>query len=160
MEALQVGDAQENSPTVVYLARYLIALDEQYDWQASELRKCLRRAEEAKIFSRMLEVQLTEAHANVAAAESRETTMAEALKEAEDRRTQQLEEAYLVTGAKRRTLDTERQEPLALEGMPVHPPERRRTGVAVPPAPPPSKVSKVEFFLPLTQPPPREEADP
>ena len=81
------GDAQENIPTVVYLATYLIALDEQYDRQASELRKCLRRAKEAEIFSRMLEVQLAEAHANVAAAESRETAMAEALKEAEDRRT-------------------------------------------------------------------------
>ena len=43
MEALQVGDVQENSPTVVYLARYLITLDEQYDQQASELRKCLCR---------------------------------------------------------------------------------------------------------------------
>ena len=54
MEAFQVGDAQENSPIVVYLAKYLIAMDEQYDWQASELRKCLRRVEEAEIFSRML----------------------------------------------------------------------------------------------------------
>ena len=36
----------------------------------------------------MLEVQLAEAHANVVAVESRETAMAEALKEAEDRRTQ------------------------------------------------------------------------
>ena len=102
----------------------------------------------------MLEVQLTEAHANVAAAESCETAMAEALKEAEDRHTQQLEDAYLVTRAKRRTLDIERQEPLVLEGIPVHPSERRRTGVAVPPAPPPSKVSEVESLLPLTQPPP------
>jgi hypothetical protein len=34
----------------------LLALDEQYDRQASELRECLRRAKEAKIFSRMLEV--------------------------------------------------------------------------------------------------------
>ena len=87
MEALQVGDAQENSPIVVYLARYLIALDEQYGQQASELRKCLRRAEEAEIFSRMLEVHLAEAHANVAATESRETAMAKALKQAEDRHT-------------------------------------------------------------------------
>ena len=154
MEALQVGDAQENSPTVVYLARYLIALDEQYDRQASELRKCLRQAEEVEIFSRMLEVQLAEAQANMAAAESRETAMVEALKEAEDRHTQQLEDAYVVTRAKGRTLDTERQEPLVLEGMPVHPPERRRTGVAVPPAPPPSEVSEVESLLPLTHSPP------
>ena len=107
----------------------------------------------------MLEVQLTEAHANVAAAESCETAMAEALKEAKDRHTQQLEDAYLVTRAKRRTLDTERQEPLVLEGIPVHPPERR-TGVAVPPTPPPSKVSGVESLLPLTQAPPREETNP
>ena len=154
MEALQGRDAQEDSPTVVHLATYLIALDEQYDRQASELRKCLRRAEEAEIFSRMLEVQLAEAHANVAATESHETAMAEALKEAEDRHTQQLEDAYLVTRAKRRTLDTERQEPLVLEGIPVHPPERRRTGVVVPPAPPPLEVSEVVSLLPLIQPPP------
>jgi len=138
---------------------YLIALDEQYDQQASELRKCLCRAEEVEIFSRMLEVQLAEAHANVAATESHETAMVEALKKAEDRCTQQLKDAYLVTRAKRRTLDIERQEPLVLEGMPVHPPERR-TGVAVPPAPPPSEESEVESLLPLTRSPPRDEADP
>ena len=84
MEALQGRDTQEDNPTVVHLAMYLIALDVQYDRQASELRKCLHRAEEARIFSRILEVQLAEAHANVAATESHETTMAEALKEAED----------------------------------------------------------------------------
>ena len=112
------------------------------------------------MFSRMLEVQLAEAHANVVAIESCETAMAESLKEVEDRHTQQLEDAYLVTGAKRRMLDIERQEPLVLEGIPVHPSERRRTGVAVPPAPPPSEVSEGEPLLPLTQPLPREEADP
>jgi len=42
MEALQGWDAQEDSPTVVHLTTYLLTLDEQYDWQASELRKCLR----------------------------------------------------------------------------------------------------------------------
>ena len=54
MEALQGRDVQEDSPTVVHLTMYLLALDEQYDLQALELRKCLQRAEEAKIFSRML----------------------------------------------------------------------------------------------------------
>ena len=73
----------------------------------------------------MLEVQLAEAHANVASTESHETAMAEALKEAEDRHTQQLEDAYLVTRAKRRTLDTERQEPLVLERIPVHPSKKK-----------------------------------
>ena len=52
-------------------------------------------------------MQLTEAHASAAAAESRETAMSEALKEAEDPHAHQLEEAYLVARAKRRTLATE-----------------------------------------------------
>ena len=56
----------------------------------------------------MLEVQLAEAHASAAAAESRETAMSEALKKAEDRHVHQLWEAYLVTRAKRRTLAAER----------------------------------------------------
>ena len=68
-------------------------------------------------------------------------------------------EAYLVTRAKRRTLAAERQDPLIVEGIPVHPPERR-TGVVVPPAPPPSEVLEVEPLIPLTQPLPREEANP
>ena len=54
----------------------------------------------------------------------------------------------------------ERQNPLIMEGIPVHLPERRRTGVAVPPAPPPLEVSEVEPLIPLTQPLPREEEDP
>ena len=86
--------------------------------------------------------------------------MLEALKEAKDWHVHQLGEAYLVTRTKWRTLAAERQDPLTLEGVPIHPPERRRTGVALPPAPPPLKVSEVEPLLPLTQPLPREEADP
>jgi hypothetical protein len=69
---------------------------------------------------------------------------------------QELEDAYLVTRAKHRTLATERQEPLILEGIPVHPLERRRTGIA---APPPTEALEVESLLPLTQPPP-QGADP
>jgi hypothetical protein len=135
---------------MVYLTMYLLALDEQYDRQASELRECLHWAEEAEIFSRMLEVQLAEVHANVAAVESQETTMAEALKVDEDRHAQEMEDAYLITRAKRRTLATERQEPLILEGIPVHLLERRRTDVVAPPAPPPIEASKIEPFLSLT----------
>jgi hypothetical protein len=67
------------------LTTYLLALDEQYDRLASELRECLRRADKAEIVSRMLEVQLAEAHANVAAAKNRETALAKALKVDEDR---------------------------------------------------------------------------
>ena len=54
MEALQGQEAQEDSPTMVHLTTYLLALDEQYDRQASELRMCLHQAKEAEIFSRML----------------------------------------------------------------------------------------------------------
>ena len=108
MEALQGRDAQEDSPTMVHLTTYLLALDEQYDRQAWELRIYLSRAEEAEIFTRMLEVQLAEAHASAAADESQETAMSEALKEAKDRHVHQLGEAYLVTRAKQRMLATER----------------------------------------------------
>ena len=104
-------------------------------------------------------MQLAKVHASAAAAKSRETAMSEALKEAEDRHGHQLREAYLITRAKRRTLATERQDALILEGIPIHPPESR-TSVAVLPAPPPSEVSEVEPLIPLTQPLPREEADP
>ena len=85
--------------------------------------------------------------------------MSEALKEAEDRHVHQLRVAYLVTRAKRRTLAAERQDAPILEGIPIHPPERRRTGVAAPPAPPPSEVSEEEPLIPLTQPLPREDVD-
>jgi hypothetical protein len=135
-------------------------MDEQYDWQASKLREGLRHAEEAEIFSRMLEVQLAEAHVNLAVAESREAAMAEAVKVDQDRHAQELEDAYLATRAKHRTLAAEMQEPLILEGIPIHSSERRRTGVAVPPAPPPTEASEMEPFVPLTQPLPGEEADP
>ena len=64
MEALQGHDEQEDSPIMVHLTTYLLALDEQYDQQALELRICLRRAEKAEIFTRMLQVQLVEAHAS------------------------------------------------------------------------------------------------
>jgi erythromycin esterase-like protein len=38
MEALQGLDVQEDNPTLVHLTSYLLALDEQYDRQALELR--------------------------------------------------------------------------------------------------------------------------
>ena len=54
MEALQGWDAHEDSPTMVHLTTYLLILDEQYNHQALELGACLRRAEEAEVFNRML----------------------------------------------------------------------------------------------------------
>jgi len=93
---------------MVHLTMYLLTLDEQYDHQALELRACLWCVEEAEIFNRMLQVQLAEAHANAAAAESREAAMEETLKGAEDQHVHQLRVAYLVTRAERRTLAAER----------------------------------------------------
>ena len=104
-------------------------------------------------------MQLAEAHASAAAAESRETAMSEALKEAKDRHIHQLRVAYLVTRAERRMLATERQDASILEGIPIHSPERRRAGVTAPPAPPPSEVSEEEPLIPLTQPLPQEDVD-
>ena len=86
--------------------------------------------------------------------------MSEALKEAEDRHVHQLGEAYLFTRAKRRTLVNERQDAPIFEGIPIHPPKRRRTGDAEPPSPPPSEVLEAEPLVPLTQPLAREDADP
>jgi hypothetical protein len=67
------------------MTTYLLALDEQYDKHALELNKCIHRAEEAEILVRKLHVQLAEAQDQAAAAESHETTISEAMKEAEDR---------------------------------------------------------------------------
>ena len=86
--------------------------------------------------------------------------MSEALKEAEDRHVHQLGEAYLFTRAKRRTLVDERQDDPILVGIPIHPPEGRRTGDAEPPAALPSEVLEAEPLVPLTQPLAREDADP
>jgi erythromycin esterase-like protein len=107
MEALLGRDMQEDNPTVVHLTTYLLALDEQYDQQAAELRCCLRRAKEVETFSRMLDVQLAEAHTSLAAAESREAALAKADRVDADQHAQELKDAYLVTRAKRRTLATE-----------------------------------------------------
>ena len=85
--------------------------------------------------------------------------MLEALKEAEDRHVHQLREAYIITRAKRRTLAAEMQDAPILEGIPIHPPERRRTSVAAPPAPPPSEVLEAEPLIPLTQPLPQEDVE-
>ena len=78
--------------------------------------------------------------------------MSEALKEAKDRHVHQLGEAYLFTRAKRRTLVDERQDAPILAGIPIQPPEGRRTSDAELPAPPPSEVLEAESLVPLTQP--------
>jgi hypothetical protein len=107
MDILQGRYSLEDDPTVVFVTTYLLALDEQYDKQASELRKCIHRAEEAEILVRKLHVQLAEAQAQATAVESRETVISEAMKEAEDHHVQELKDAYLITKAKRTMLALE-----------------------------------------------------
>jgi hypothetical protein len=121
MELLHGRYSLEDDPIVVFMTRYLLALDEQ----ASRLRKCIHRAEEAKIMTRKLHVQLVEDRAQAAVAESRETAIAETLKEAEDRHAQELKDAYIVTRAKRRMLALEDRELVILEGIPITSPGRR-----------------------------------
>ena len=88
----------------------VLTLDEQYDKQATKLRKCIHRAEKDERQIRKFGVQLAEAKAQATEAQSREATAIEALQEAQDRHTQQLKDAYLVTRAKRRTIALEKTE--------------------------------------------------
>ena len=170
MELLQGRYSLEDDPTVVFMTTYLLALDKQYDEQASELRKCIHRAEEAEIIVRKLHVQLAEAQAQATAAESCETAIAEVLKAAEDRHAQELKDAYLITRIKRRMLAEEDQEPIVLKGIPIMSLKtKRKMDIEGPSAPPPTEAShealelepsKKEGFPLLTQPPPKEDGDP
>jgi hypothetical protein len=85
------------------------------------------------------------------------------LKEAKDRHTQQLKDAYLVTRTKRRMLALKDQEPIIFDGIPIMS-LGRRTDVAGPSTPPPIEASleasELEHLLPLTQPPPKDDVDP
>jgi len=168
MRTLEGAELWEDDPTTVFMSDYLLSLDEQYDRQATDLRKCIHRAEEADKHIRSLEVQLAEAKAQATTAESREAAIIEACKQAEDQHTQQLKDIYLVTRAKRRTLTLEEREGPILDGIPVASMEKIQAAIVdVPPAPPPTDASQVisetgsvygEAILPLTQPPPGDGA--
>ena len=119
MRTLEGAGLREDDPTMVFMSDYLLFLDEQYDRQAADLRKSIRRTEEAEKQIRSLEVQLAEAKAQAARAESREAAAIEASKQAEDRHSQQLKDFYLVTRAKRRTLTLEERECPILDGIPI-----------------------------------------
>jgi hypothetical protein len=154
MEALQ---AQDSDPTMKNMATYLLALDELYHKQATELEKCISQAQLAEVYARGVYLQYVQAESHAAAARSREADLAEKLMVAKELHAQQLKEAYLVTRPKRRMFAMLGPEPVILEGHPIHPPGRR-TNPAVPPTPAPSEASEDEFLIPLTQPPLREEA--
>jgi hypothetical protein len=104
MRALEGKQLLEDDPTVVYLTAYLLILDAQYDFLARHHRQMIARAEDAEKHNHQLHVDLTIAQARVAALESREVIVVEALKQAKDEHVQKLMEAYLVTHNQRRAL--------------------------------------------------------
>jgi hypothetical protein len=133
------------------------------------LKRCIHRAKEAEILVRKLHVQLAEAQAQAAAAESHKTAISEAMKEDEDRHAKELKDAYLVTRAKRRMLALKDQEPIILEGIPIMPLNTgKRLTIEGPSAPPPTATSheasglepKEEEIPLLSQPPPKDDGDP
>ena len=71
MKTLEGCELREDNPTVVFMARYLLTLDEVYDKQATKLKECNHRAEEAEKQIRKLRVQLAESKAQVTISESR-----------------------------------------------------------------------------------------
>ncbi|PWZ23577.1 hypothetical protein Zm00014a_039797 [Zea mays] len=91
----------------------------------------IARAEDAEKRNRKLHVDLTSAQARVAALESREAIVVEALKQAKDEHVQKLMEAYLVTHNQRRAMRIQElassnpvqprrvEDPQILEGHPV-----------------------------------------
>ena len=97
MRALEEQQLLEDDPTVVYLTAYLLTLDAQYDFLARHHRQMIARVEDAEKLNRKLHVDLTSSQARVAALESCEVIVVEALKQAKDEHVQKLMEAYLVT---------------------------------------------------------------
>jgi hypothetical protein len=104
MRALEGQQLLEDDPSVVYLTAYLLTLDAQYDFLARHHRQMIAQAEDAEKHNRKLHVDLTTAQAHVAALESREVIVVEALKQAKDEHVQKLMEAYLVTHNQHRAL--------------------------------------------------------
>jgi hypothetical protein len=104
MRALEGKQLLEDDPTVVHLTAYLLTLDAQYDFLARHHRQMIAQAEDAEKHNRKLHVDLTTAQAHVAALESREVIVVEALKQAKDEHVQKLMEAYLVTHNQHRAL--------------------------------------------------------
>ena len=104
MRALEEQQLLEDDPTVMYLTAYLLTLDAQYDFLGQHHRQMIARAEDAEKLNRKLHVDLTSAQAHVAALESHEVIVVEALKQAKDEHVQKLMEAYLVTHNQRRAL--------------------------------------------------------
>ena len=115
---------------------------------------------------RRLQVKLVAAEARAAAAQSNEAAIIEALKEADERHSQELKEAHLVSRARRRMHAFEGEEPPTREEISVAQGSGKRKSPAAPVALPPTEasretpdpeVAKEEEPLLLTQPRPRAD---
>ncbi|CAN6363219.1 unnamed protein product [Urochloa humidicola] len=161
---LQGRGQREDDPTVLHMAAYLHTLDELYDKQHAKLRQQIRRAEDAEVMVRRLQVKLAAAEARAAAAQSNEAVAIEALKEAEERHSKEIKDAHLVGRARRRMQTIEDGEALALDEIPIINGSGKRKSPDAPRAPPPTEVSREvseleiseDEDLPLTQPPPKD----
>jgi len=139
MQTLEGQTLTEDDLTLVFMTRYLLAWMNAMTSRTERLKKCIRGAEEAEVQIRQLRVQVTEAHTRATAAENREAIVVESLKLAEDRHTQQLKDAYLVTQAKRKMITVDSQQHPVLDGIPVTFARKPDEGLL---APPPTEASR------------------
>jgi hypothetical protein len=122
------------------MSAYLLTLDDLYDKQQAKLRQQIRRAEDAEVMVRRLQVKLVVAEARAAAAESNEAAAIEDLKEAKEQHVQELRDAHLVGRARRRMRDFPNDKPPILDGIPVIHGSSKRKSPEAPPAPPPTEA--------------------
>jgi hypothetical protein len=140
MKTLEGRGQREDDPTVIHMSAYLLTLDDLYDKPQAKLRQQIRRAEDAEVMVRRLQVKLAVAEACVAAAKSNEAAAIEDLKEAKEQHVQELRDAHLVGRARRRMRDFPNEEPPILDGIPViHGSSKRRSPEPLP-APPPTEA--------------------
>ena len=70
VRTLEGRGQREDDPTVLHMAAYLLTLDELYDEQAAKLKQQTRRAEDAEVMVRRLQVKLAATDARAAAAKA------------------------------------------------------------------------------------------
>jgi hypothetical protein len=140
IQTLEGRGQREDDPTVLHMSAYLLTLDDLYDKQQAKQRQQIRRAEDAEVMVRRLQVKLAVAEACAAAAESNEAAAIEDLKEAKEQQVQELRDAHLVGRARRRMRDFPDEEPPILDGIPVIHGSSKRKSPEAPLAPPPTEA--------------------
>ena len=161
VRSLKERGQHEDSPTVLNIAAYLLALDEYCDEQRAKLKQQIRRAEDAEITVRRLQAKLAAVEARAAPAQVNEVAAIEALKNAEERHSKGIKEAHLVGLTRRRMQASEQEEFPILEGIPIaRGSGKRKSLIASSASPtigathegPDPEAAKGKEPLPLTQP--------